>query len=162
MKEVDGNLITLAQSGEFDVIAHGCNCFCTMGAGIAPQMAEAFGCNNPIWYEMEHPSRRGDKLKLGNIEGHMVLANNSLQPKMVTVYNMYTQYDTVGIHPLDLEALTLCLRKLNYLEKGKHIGLPLVGCGLAGGNWTEVHDIMKRELKDCELTVVHFKNSNLD
>ena len=43
--EIEGNLITLAMNGEFDVISHGCNCFCQMGAGIAPQMAKTFGCD---------------------------------------------------------------------------------------------------------------------
>jgi O-acetyl-ADP-ribose deacetylase (regulator of RNase III) len=38
IKYVDGDLIKLALKGEFDVIVHGCNCFCQMGAGIAPQM----------------------------------------------------------------------------------------------------------------------------
>jgi len=33
MKTIQGNLIHLAQDGEFDLIVHGCNCFCTMGAG---------------------------------------------------------------------------------------------------------------------------------
>ena len=35
MKIIKGDLIKLALQGEFDVIVHGCNCFCTMGAGIA-------------------------------------------------------------------------------------------------------------------------------
>jgi len=30
MKEITGNLITLAKEGHFDMIVHGCNCFCTM------------------------------------------------------------------------------------------------------------------------------------
>ena len=34
-KEIEGNLISLALAGNFDVIAHGCNCFCTMQSGIA-------------------------------------------------------------------------------------------------------------------------------
>ena len=34
MKTLQGDLIALAQAGAFDVIAHGCNCFCTMGRGI--------------------------------------------------------------------------------------------------------------------------------
>ena len=33
MKTIQGNLIHSAQAGEFDLIVHGCNCFCTMGAG---------------------------------------------------------------------------------------------------------------------------------
>ena len=40
---VDGDLIKLAKEAKFDVIVHGCNCLSTMGAGIAPQMAAAFG-----------------------------------------------------------------------------------------------------------------------
>jgi len=33
MKAIKHNLIHLAHNGEFDLIVHGCNCFCTMGAG---------------------------------------------------------------------------------------------------------------------------------
>ena len=28
-QEIEGDLIKLAQEGKFDVIAHGCNCFCS-------------------------------------------------------------------------------------------------------------------------------------
>ena len=31
MKTIEGNLISLAKAGQFDVIVQGCNCFCTMG-----------------------------------------------------------------------------------------------------------------------------------
>jgi O-acetyl-ADP-ribose deacetylase (regulator of RNase III) len=65
LKSIDGNLITLAKLGEFDVITHGCNCFCQMGAGIAPQMAKAFGCDK---YDLEAKQYIGDINKLGNID----------------------------------------------------------------------------------------------
>ncbi len=32
---INGDLIDLAKNGNFDVIIHGCNCFRTMGVGIA-------------------------------------------------------------------------------------------------------------------------------
>jgi len=67
VKEIDGDLIKLAKEGKFDVIAHGCNCFCTMGAGIAPQMAKAFGCNDSEIFAMEAPNFYGNINKLGNI-----------------------------------------------------------------------------------------------
>jgi len=38
IRYVDGDLVQMAKEGKFDVIAHGCNCFCAMGAGIAPQI----------------------------------------------------------------------------------------------------------------------------
>ena len=65
IKYVDGDLIQLALDRNFDVIGHGCNCFCTMGAGIAPQMARAFWCNDPTKYPWEGDEHKGDYRKLG-------------------------------------------------------------------------------------------------
>jgi O-acetyl-ADP-ribose deacetylase (regulator of RNase III) len=164
-KEIKGDLITSAKEGKFDVIAHGCNCFCTMGAGIAPQMAKAFGCDK---FEMESYT---DIEKLGRIDWQtLVLGENAIwslwdadnkknEPELVVI-NAYTQYGFGKNHPngidepLDYEALTLCMRKINHIFKGKHVGLPQIGCGLAGGDWNIVKEIIKKELCDCDITVV--------
>lgn len=157
-KEIEGDLIVLAKQKQFDVIAHGCNCFCTMGAGIAPQMAKAFGCDT---FPLEHKDYTGDINKLGQIDYKTYFHMN--EDHRLTVVNAYTQYYYGSNHPdgvdkpLDYDALTLCLRKINHLFKGKHIGLPKIGCGLAGGNWNIVKNIILRELKDCDVTVVNFK-----
>ena len=60
-REVEGNLITMALEGCFDVIAQGNNCFCTQGAGIAPQMVEAFGTDT---FPLERLRYRGNINKL--------------------------------------------------------------------------------------------------
>ena len=190
-KEVVGDLIRLAKEGEFDVIAHGCNCFCTMGAGIAPQMALAFGCNNfPMEriYDTEigldgltHPietNNKGNINKLGNIDyktihfskdkGHIIGAYTLPKPDNIfdiIVVNAYTQYKYGRNHkdgvsnPVDYEAITLCMRKMNQVFKGKHIGLPLIGCGLAGGDWNRIQKIIQEELKDCDVTIVIFEKN---
>lgn len=151
-KEIEGNLITLTKQGEFDVITHGCNCMCNMGAGIAPQMDKAFGCS---MYPLEHPNTLGDMNKLGQIEHRVFTVSNG---KPVHVVNSYSQYSpSVKLKPLDYEALTLCLRKINYTFKGKHIGLPKIGAGLAGGDWDRIKEIIQTELKDCDVTVVIYK-----
>ena len=149
-KEVKGDLIELAKQGEFDVITHGCNCFCNMGAGIAPQMAKAFGCDT---FDLEE-SGLGDMKKLGNIDFDWVYNYD------LWVVNSYTQYRYGRNHkdgvkkPLDYEALILCLRKINKEFEGLKIGLPKIGCGLAGGDWKRVKEIIKTELCDCDVTVV--------
>src|ERR1044072_571187 len=135
IKEINGNLVTLAKEGMFDVIGHGCNTFCTMKRGIAPQMAEAFGCDK---FHLEDSIFKGDIHKLGNIDYHIKYMDDDQD---LIVVNMYTQYhwndpDPVTQIPLNYNALTLCLQKMNHLFKGKHIGLPKIGCGLAGGNWS--------------------------
>ena len=170
-KEINGDLIKLALDRKFDVIAHGCNCFCTMGAGIAPKMAKEFGCNN---FEMEL-SGKGDINKLGQIDfnnyykrpdgtlfvdyDNYVDLHDGGEPYLIVV-NSYTQYKYGSNHidgvkkPIDYDALTLCMRKINHIFAGKHIGLPQIGCGLAGGDWSKVKKIIQKELKDCDITVV--------
>lgn len=154
-QEIEGDLIKLALQGKFEVITHGCNCFCTMGAGIAPQMAKAFGCDK---YFMESPDKAGDIRKLGNIDYMMI----TYPDFRLTVINSYTQYyygkNSPGCNiPLDYSALELCLRKINCLFKSSKVGLPQIGCGLAGGQWEIVKGIIQKELKDCDVTVVVYK-----
>jgi len=152
MKIIKGNLITLAQSGAFDVISHGCNCFCTMGAGIAPQMAKEFGVNH---YTLESFTRKGDFNKLGQIEWYI-----ERDGPIPFVVNSYTQYNYGRNHsdgddmPLDYIALEMCMKKINHTFKGKRVGLPWIGCGLAGGDKNRVKEILERILTDVELTIV--------
>lgn len=172
--EVRGDLIAFAKQGTFDVITHGCNCFCTMGAGIAPQMANAFGADK---FPKESTVFKGDINKLGTIDFQEVRFNWSLN-RMITdeevksgtpmpfftmyVVNSYTQFGFGSNHangsakPIDYQALELCLRKINHVFKGKHIGLPMIGAGLAGGDWRIIKKIIKRVLSDCDVTVVIF------
>jgi len=165
-----GNLITLAKEEFFDVITHGCNCFCTMGAGIAPQMAKAFGCNN---FQMERRGR-GDINKLGCIDYEIIgivpeFNNQSLIPAEeafeLTVVNSYTQYRYGRNHadgdktPVDYDAIRLCMRKINHIFKGKTIGLPMIGAGLAGGDWKIIEKIIEEELNAMDVWVVEYDGS---
>lgn len=158
-QEIEGDLIKLAIEGNFDVITHGCNCHCVMGAGIAPQMAKAFGCDK---FPLEGKEYSGDVRKLGAIDFKFLFPSEK-HTKGLYVVNSYTQFTFGRNHeggipiPLDYEALTLCLRKINHIFKGKKIGLPQIGCGLAGGDWNKVKQIIQNELIDCETTVVIFK-----
>jgi O-acetyl-ADP-ribose deacetylase (regulator of RNase III) len=157
-KEINGDLIQLANKGMFDVIAHGCNCMSNMGAGIAVQMNRAFDCS-AFLLERSGPSIH----KLGCIDYRTILLTKNepwdtgIDMELVVV-NAYTQYyPSVRTKPLDYEALTLCMRKMNHVFKGKHIGLPQIGAGLAGGSWERIRTIIIKELKDCEVTVVIYK-----
>jgi O-acetyl-ADP-ribose deacetylase (regulator of RNase III) len=166
--EVKGDLIEMALRGHFDVIAHGCNCLSKMGAGLAPHMAKTFGCDK-YRLEMKGP----DINKLGCIDyetfviskgglWNLRLDDNINNDPQVSVVNAYTQYKYGKNHedgdprPIDYEALTLCMRKINKEFKHNHIGLPQIGAGLAGGDWNRIKEIIIKELKDCRVTVVIF------
>src|SRR5690554_205597 len=136
MKVVKGDLIKLAIEGQFDAIVHGCNCFKTMGAGIALQIANTF----PAALEKDKEySRAIDKYnKLGTISYAEIAQFNdpnelTKQTGRFQVINAYTQY-----HPgrtVDYDAIRMCLRKINHYYNGCKIGLPQIGCGIAGGDW---------------------------
>lgn len=162
--ELTGDLIALAREGKFDVIAHGCNCFCTQGAGIALQMDRVF---NKASFPLEHPSKKGSMNKLGCIDSKdFEVSSVSVYPAdyigivtcdfrhPLTVVNCYTQYSYGRGLRLDYEALTLCMRKINFKFKSKRIGLPKIGAGLAGGSWDRIKEIIKKELIDMETTII--------
>ena len=56
MKTRLGDLIEMAVCGDFNLIAHGCNCFCTMGAGIAKGIREwgQVSRNHIAWGRFPH------------------------------------------------------------------------------------------------------------
>jgi O-acetyl-ADP-ribose deacetylase (regulator of RNase III) len=119
-----------------------------MGSGIAPQIKRAF----PEAYDADLKTEKGDFNKLGNFT-HAHLWDDSGWG--VIVVNAYTQYryGTDKRH-LDYEALTLVLRKINHKWPRKSIGLPMIGAGLAGGDWNLIKKIIEKELQDMEVTIV--------
>jgi O-acetyl-ADP-ribose deacetylase (regulator of RNase III) len=128
LKHATGNLIDMADGGEFNVIVHGCNCFRRMGAGIAKEIRARY----PGAYEAD--------CSYGSIGEYNKLGNYSLYvgDKFVII-NAYTQYDTVRQGDVDTDkfeyvAFNLILRKLAHHYKSSNIGLPYIGMGLAGGN----------------------------
>lgn len=172
-QEVEGCLITKALEGNFDVIVQGNNCFCKQKSGLAPQMVEAFNTDK---FLLEHKDFKGDINKLGQIEykifdikQNLIIMQDFNTINALAVINAYTQYHYGKNHsdgvekPLDYEALTLCMRKINHTFKGKHIGLPgLIGAGLAGGDISRIREIIRKELFDCKTTIVFLpQNSHM-
>jgi len=152
MNYVDGDLIKLAQSGSFDVIVHGCNCLSRMASGLAPQMAAAFGCDK---YKME---LQGPNInKLGNIDYITITLDNGNELNVVNAYTQYSFSTFQNTTPFDYEAFTVICRKLNTIFNGKHIGMPLIGAGLAGGDWNVIEKIIQKEIVNCKITIVNYK-----
>ena len=142
MKVVEGDIVQLALQGEFDIIVHGCNCFCTMGSGVARAIREAF----PEAYEADCKTVKGDKGKLGKISKVTVERNGH----DITIVNAYTQYryGRDGKQYLDYDALKLAMREVAAIATVPKltIGYPMIGAGLAGGDWKLILEIIDSEL----------------
>ncbi|MBD2769510.1 macro domain-containing protein [Hymenobacter sp. BT664] len=139
MRTEKGDLVRKAKAGEFDVIVHGCNCFCTMGAGIAKTIKQVF----PAAYEADLATPVGDKAKLG----HYTVANVQVGGKALTILNAYTQYHWQGRgRKADYDALRQVFRRIKQEYAGQRIGYPAIGAGLAGGEWPVIAAIIEEEL----------------
>ena len=150
MIHVKGDLILLAQQGKFDVIIHGCNCFRTMGAGIAAQIRQQY----PQAYAVDCQTEKGDRNKLGTLS---VTASTEDNPFFIV--NMYTQYGfNPTDKPCDYQAIRKGFKTVNRLFNGLRIGYPMIGAGLAGGDWEIISEIINQELTDCQHTFVEWDN----
>ena len=152
MKEVKGDILTGLEEGDVRgnvVILHGCNCFHIMGAGIAVYLRKKY----PIIYAADKETVLGDPAKLGTYSSAFVFENKYVQ---VEVANCYTQYglgDRNHKVPVEYGAVRSALQKINKDYDGWEIRTPMIGCGLAGGDWSVVKRIFEEELSDQNITL---------
>ncbi len=150
-----GNLIDLAEQANFNLIVHGCNCFHTMGSGIAEQIRLRY----PQAYAVDvDQTVKGDKNKLGRFTYTVVQGPLPLWWKF-TIVNAYTQYNygRGGPH-LDYNALRSVFRRIRKdFPPATIIGYPKIGAGLGGGNWQTIQQIIDEELNGMTHQVVTLK-----
>ena len=151
IKIIKGDMVESYKNNELDAYAHQCNCFCRMGRGIAPLLAKA----NPAVRTVDNATISGDISKMGTFS----LAETGLS----LVYNIYGQYhwSQYKVAPnrntcypslrQGLFAVMESLHKIQWeqdLTRNMTLGLPLIGCGLAGGDWEGVVLPMIKDLFD--------------
>jgi len=150
MKVTEGDLIKKAKEGDFDLIVHGCNCFCTMGGGIAKGIKSEF----PEAFDADQATPKGSKDKLGTCS----FAKIEREGIQLIVVNGYTQFDYRGHGvKVDYDAVRSCMKWIKEHFEGKRIGLPKIGAGLAGGDWGRISQIIDEELAGEDVTLVIYK-----
>ena len=150
MKIIEGDLLKLALNKEFDVIIHGCNCYCSMGAGIAQSVKKIF----PEAFEVDEKTINGSKEKMGTISYAKVFRNTH----EIIIVNAYTQYHWKGKGVLvDYDAIKSVMKIISKKFYGKRIAYPMIGAGLAGGDWNIISKIIDSALKGEDHTLVKFK-----
>ncbi len=149
MKIIKGDLIKLALDGHFDVIVHGCNCHCTMGAGIAKSIKQTF----PEAYAADLSTTKGSREKLGSISAATVTRGG----QQLTVVNGYTQFNWRGPGVLvDYAAVGTVMKEVKLRFPERRIGYPKIGAGLAKGDWNRIAEIIDAELADEDHTLVEY------
>ncbi|HRG89150.1 MAG TPA: macro domain-containing protein [Chitinophagales bacterium] len=146
IKEITGDLI--ADADNYDVIVHGANCFCTMKSGIAKQIIQHF----PEAEKVDKSTVKGDRAKLGTITH-----TTATKPIVVNAYTQFN-YGTDKIN-CDYNAVRSCMKALKQNFSSKRIGMPQIGAGLAGGDWSIIKQIIHDELQDEDITIVYWNKT---
>lgn len=148
MKEIKGDLIKLAKNNTFDAIIHGCNCFNTFRAGIAKQIKQEF----PEAYIADRKTIYGDKNKLGSYSSVYI------DKYKLHVINAYTQY-AYGSNKrnADYNAIKTVFKSIERDFQGLSFGIPMIGCGLGKGNWSEVYNIINPIMENENITLIIYK-----
>lgn len=127
---------------ELKYIAHGVNCQNKMGSGVAKALYEKFPQVKSQYHTYCAPV--GYKIELlGRV--HKVESQGKV------IYNLFTQlnfgYD--GTRYVNYAAIASCFTKLkNQCNIQEPIAIPKIGCGLAGGNWTFVEQLINDTVGD--------------
>lgn len=125
------------------LIVHGCNCMGVMGSGVALAIKEKW----PIVYTEYKDYHRNAGLRLGDI--HWVRVSRD-----TIVINAMTQhfYGRDGTRYVDYDAVKECFRKVANLARSykMQVNYPLIGCGLAGGDWNVVESIIEEQLQGIQ------------
>ena len=150
MNIVEGDLIELTLQGKFEVIIHGCNCFCTMAAGVARVIQEEF----PEAYAADLITSKGDHNKLGTYS-HATVQRGQHE---ITIVNGYTQFNYQGDSVLvDYDAIRLLFKQVKKDFSAKRVAYPKIGAGLGGGDWDTIAEIINTELQGVDHSVVIYK-----
>lgn len=146
-KYIKGDIVKLFLEGAN--VAHGCNCFHTMGAGVAGQLAKAYP---PILASDKAGSDYGCFNKLGTFTRATLHRGTNEN----YCFNLYTQFE--GGPNLDYAALLNAFIELNYFSNNKLVPLtvyiPRIGAGIAGGDWEKIEWIINNFTPNTNIIVV--------
>lgn len=142
------------------IMTHGTNCQGRMGSGIAPLIKQKY----PSAYEVYRKQYLTDTgLVLGNItcaapfqKVPFIIVNSNIQDKYRGYHNDDGTIEPANKVYCDYNALESCFTHINTKAKAVldlcslpvEVHFPLIGCGLANGDWNIVSEIIDRVLDD--------------
>ena len=146
----NGDVLKALRDGQVDVVAHGVNCSGGFGSGIAKQIAEQF----PIVRNYYMKAFREGDWYLGKIqEVRIPMTNKDTHKKRIIncatqqFYGKLPESQPNGRY-CDYDAIRVCMRQLANHYKDLRIGMPMIGAGLANGDWSVIETIINEEFGD--------------
>ena len=154
IKFIKGDLIELTKQFKFDIVLHGCNIYHTMGAGIARQIKENF----PDAYKADKTTMHGDFSKIGTYSFAVYRQSVLDKNKYCMIVNAYTQraFSAGSNDVFSYDGFEAILKDISDKYPHQSIGMPLIGCGLAGGDKERILKIIQDTIGHMDVTIVEW------
>lgn len=151
-----GCLVAAFARCEVDVIAHQANCQRTMGSGVAKAIREAY----PEAYTADFAAPGAPRERLGTFSMALISRpdmDNLCFSRLGVIYNLYGQlyygYDPMKQYT-NYDMLDSAMGSMaEQVPAGVWIGMPKLGCGLAGGSWDVVENLIKQNFINHNVVV---------
>jgi O-acetyl-ADP-ribose deacetylase (regulator of RNase III) len=138
---------------ELKYIAHGVNCQNVMGSGVAKALFTK-------WPEVKEQYHAFTSLI--SLEKRLGMCTPVTTSSGTTIYNCYTQFN-YGYNGHRYVSYAAVVQTLSIMSKDPISGpvaIPKIGCGLAGGNWTFMEQLINDTVGD-KLEIWVYDNNTL-
>lgn len=165
IKLVKGNIVTALIKKDIDIFAHGVNCMGGFGSGLAGEITRRL----PIVREAYIEKHKGEGWQLGQtqlVEWAGAIDDTGNILTKFAVMNCATQYN-YGREPrkqpdgmyCNYAAIRDCMNEYHETCQIREWlpGVPFIGCGLAGGDWDRVEEIIEDVFNDMTIAVYYLK-----
>jgi O-acetyl-ADP-ribose deacetylase (regulator of RNase III) len=131
------------------IIVHGCNSLGQMGAGVAKQIRDLW----PQVYENYRDRYESEGLKMGSIDCTPV------SPKTCVINGITQEFfgkdkNVVYVDYASVQEVFARINRVVNSDEYKNdnmpriVNFPLIGCGLANGDWNVISEMIDQELDD--------------
>lgn len=150
LKFEKGNLITLLEDGEIDILIHQCNCFSTMYRKTSSGLARVLQ-NYPEVCAADGTYKTGDINQLGKYLLIPIITKSGKKAYICNVYSQYTMGLQNGTTPTSYLAMKVALKNAINDIKARvgtdvKIGTYLLGTGLGAADANIVQPIIEDTL----------------
>lgn len=143
---INSDLLKEYQNNNTSII-HGCNCFHSFGAGIARSIKQYI----PEAYEADKKTKYGDHFKLGDYSYYEFNGQYCINAYTQFRYNRYKiQVDYGAIFNVFYK-----LDKEQLIKPNEYYGIPKIGAGLAGGDWSVIENLINLATPNTNIKVFY-------
>jgi O-acetyl-ADP-ribose deacetylase (regulator of RNase III) len=141
----------IIHEGKYSVICHCCNAIGAWGKGFVVPLGKKYPRAKERYFEFIKASNKDNRL--GSVSFAKV-ADNVIVANIIGQYDIYPKNGKI---PLDYEALEkgfkFIIEMFEMHRMPLTIHMPKIGCGLAGGDWNRVENIIKNTFISSNIEV---------